>query len=78
VSQCKECVSEFCFEFRGERARRAHQKSLQTQRGASRLLNTLEEGLYRGGIESRVVEHSVELCQEGIEQMQLCPKITRF
>jgi hypothetical protein len=31
VSQCKECTSEFYFEFIGERVRWAHQNSLQTQ-----------------------------------------------
>jgi hypothetical protein len=43
VSQRKECVSEIFFEFRGECARWAHQNIHKTQRGASRLLNTLEE-----------------------------------
>lgn len=43
---------------------------LPTQRGASRLLNTLEEKLCRESTESRIVEDSVELCQVGIERVQ--------
>jgi hypothetical protein len=34
----------------------------------------LEENLCREGTEDRVVEHSVELCQVGIEQLQVCVK----
>jgi hypothetical protein len=48
--QCKECASEL-FRVRGEHVRREHQNSLQTKRGASRFLNTLEERLCKRSIE---------------------------
>jgi hypothetical protein len=48
--------------------------SSQTQRGASRLLNTLEEKLCREGTKDRIVEDSVELFQVGIEQVQVCTR----
>jgi hypothetical protein len=71
VSQCKECTSEFCVEFRKERARRAHQRNHKLKGEASRLLNTLEEGLCREGNRGDIiVEDYVELCQVGIEQVQ--------
>jgi hypothetical protein len=34
----------------------------------------LEEKLCREGTEDRVVEYSIELCQVGIEQVQVCTR----
>jgi hypothetical protein len=42
------------------------------------LLNTLEERLCTEGIERRIFEDSVELCQEGIEQVQGEHRTTTF
>jgi hypothetical protein len=57
VSQCKECTSEFCVEFRKEHARREHQRNHKLKGEASRLLNTLEERLCRGRHrENRIIE----------------------
>jgi hypothetical protein len=51
-----------------------HTRIVQDSGGASRLLNTLEEKLCREGTKDRVVEYSVELCQVGIEQVQVCTR----
>jgi hypothetical protein len=60
------------FESEKKCARRAHQRN-HNSRGASRLLNTLEErNCAEKAQEDRVVEYSVELCQVGIEQVQVC------
>jgi hypothetical protein len=57
-SQRKECVSELFFEFR-ENVPGGHTIIFTDSRGSSRLLNTLEERLCRGGTErARVVEYS--------------------
>jgi hypothetical protein len=79
VSQCKECVSELSLSSERERARRAHQNIYRLKGGSSRLLNTLEERLCRGGTKrNKIVEDFVELCQEGIEQVQGVHKRTLF
>jgi hypothetical protein len=67
VSQCKECTSEFCVEFRKNVPRRAHQKSYKLKRGASRLLNTLEEKLCRESIERKKFMKFCRAFQVGIK-----------
>jgi hypothetical protein len=56
-SQCKECVYEL-FQVREECEKREHQNSSHIQRGASRLLNTLEGKVCVGESTARVVEYS--------------------
>jgi hypothetical protein len=73
MSQRKECISELCFEFRGERARRAHQ-NIHNSGGASRLLNTLEEELCREAHKIELLENSVELFRRALSRCK-CAKV---
>jgi hypothetical protein len=57
VSQCKECVSELS-SIQRRTCQEGTPEHLQTQRGASRLLNTLEGKVCAGESTARVVEYS--------------------
>jgi hypothetical protein len=51
-------------------ARRAHQDNSQTLEEISRWLSTLERKIMWKEKQCRVDEHSITLCQEGIEQVR--------
>jgi hypothetical protein len=66
MSRHKECVSELSG-VRREASRRAHQSNSQTREEISRWLGTLEIKTMQRKTQSKVIEHSEVLFQEGIK-----------